>query len=221
MPGAPQYPSVHPSIHPSIHLSIYLSISLSLYRTPQIGGVGGTRALAHSIYYKYIYIYIYIINIYISIYIIDIICRYIPWWLKKNLDIDDMLRIVPAMMKCRRNPWGEKLPLSCWNWGISPFNEIGESMVCQWGEINRIFFSHQTWEVNGDESWAAIEKPALRPIISIMHPSLPHQAACRASEPQTSPGLRPLPATIANHLFKARYPLVISSLEKFPNWTSI
>ena len=46
MPGAPQYPSVHPSIHPSIHLSI----SLSLYRTPQIGGVGGTRALAHSIY---------------------------------------------------------------------------------------------------------------------------------------------------------------------------
>ena len=57
MPGAPQYPSVHPSIHPSIHLSIslslhpsiYLSISLSLYRTPQIGGVGGTRALAHSI----------------------------------------------------------------------------------------------------------------------------------------------------------------------------
>ena len=31
-------PSVHPSIHPSISLSLYLS-----YRTPQIGGVGGTR----------------------------------------------------------------------------------------------------------------------------------------------------------------------------------
>ena len=41
--------NIHPSIRPSIHPSIYLSISLSLYRTPQIGGVGGTRALAHSI----------------------------------------------------------------------------------------------------------------------------------------------------------------------------
>jgi len=37
--------SIRPSVHPSIHPSIYLS----LYRTPQIGGVGGTRALAHSI----------------------------------------------------------------------------------------------------------------------------------------------------------------------------
>ena len=112
---------------------------------------------------------------------------------------------------------GRKAPFELLKLGDFTFNEIGESMVCQWGEINRIFFfSHQTWEVNGDESWAAIEKSALRPIISIMHPSLPHQAACRASEPQTSPGLRPLPATIANHLFKARYPLVISSLENFP-----
>ena len=39
----------------SIYLSMYLSMSLprsvhlSLYITPQIGGVGGTRALAHSI----------------------------------------------------------------------------------------------------------------------------------------------------------------------------
>ena len=48
--------NIHPSIRPSIHPSIYLSISLSLYRTPQIGGVGGTRALAHSIY---IYIHIH------------------------------------------------------------------------------------------------------------------------------------------------------------------
>ena len=39
----PIYPSIHPSIHPSIYLSP------SLCRTPQIGGVGGTRALAHSI----------------------------------------------------------------------------------------------------------------------------------------------------------------------------
>ena len=38
------------SVYLSICLSIYLSIHLSLYRTPQIGGVGGTRALAHSIY---------------------------------------------------------------------------------------------------------------------------------------------------------------------------
>ena len=39
--------SLYLSIHPSIHPSIYLSPSLC--RTPQIGGVGGTRALAHSI----------------------------------------------------------------------------------------------------------------------------------------------------------------------------
>ena len=37
-------------IYLSVHLSLYLSLSLSIiYRTPQIGGVGGTRALAHSI----------------------------------------------------------------------------------------------------------------------------------------------------------------------------
>ena len=42
------HPSIHPPIHPSIHPSIYLSPSLC--RTPQIGGVGGTRALAHSIH---------------------------------------------------------------------------------------------------------------------------------------------------------------------------
>ena len=42
-------PSTYQSINLSIYQSIYLSISLSLYRTPQIGGVGGTRALAHSI----------------------------------------------------------------------------------------------------------------------------------------------------------------------------
>ena len=41
------YLSTYLSIHPSIHPSIYLSPSLC--RTPQIGGVGGTRALAHSI----------------------------------------------------------------------------------------------------------------------------------------------------------------------------
>ena len=41
------YLAIHPSIHPSIYPSIYLSPSLC--KTPQIGGVGGTRALAHSI----------------------------------------------------------------------------------------------------------------------------------------------------------------------------
>ena len=100
--------------------------------------------------------------------------------------------------------------------GFHPSTRLGSQWCVNGVKLIGIFFSHQTWEVNGDESWAAIEKSALRPIISIMHPSLPHQAACRASEPQTSPGLRPLPATIANHLFKARYPLVISSLENFP-----
>ena len=43
------YLSIHPSIHPSIHLSSSIYLSPSLCRTPQIGGVGGTRALAHSI----------------------------------------------------------------------------------------------------------------------------------------------------------------------------
>ena len=47
--GCQVHLNIHPSIHPFIHPSIRLSISLSLYRTPQIGGVGGTRALAHSI----------------------------------------------------------------------------------------------------------------------------------------------------------------------------
>ena len=57
--------NIHPSIRPSIHPSIYLSISLSLYRTPQIGGVGGTRALAHSINYIILY---HIISYYIVLY---------------------------------------------------------------------------------------------------------------------------------------------------------
>ena len=39
----------------SIYPSIFLSLSPSLYRTPQIGGVGGTGALAHSII---VYIYL-------------------------------------------------------------------------------------------------------------------------------------------------------------------
>ena len=39
--------NIHPSIRPSIHPSIYLSISL---QDPPNRGVGGTRALAHSIY---------------------------------------------------------------------------------------------------------------------------------------------------------------------------
>ena len=49
------YLSIHPSIHPSISLSvclsIYLSLSLSLplFTGPPKWGVGGTRALAHSI----------------------------------------------------------------------------------------------------------------------------------------------------------------------------
>ena len=47
--GCQVHLNIHPSIHPFIHPSIRLSISLSLYSTPQIGGVGGTRALAHSI----------------------------------------------------------------------------------------------------------------------------------------------------------------------------
>ena len=42
------YLSTYLSIHPSIHLSISLPLSAG---PPQIGGVGGTRALAHSIYY--------------------------------------------------------------------------------------------------------------------------------------------------------------------------
>ena len=42
--------SIHPSIHPSIYPSIYLSPSLR--KTPPIGGVGGTRALAHSINHR-------------------------------------------------------------------------------------------------------------------------------------------------------------------------
>ena len=54
------YLSIHPSIHPPIHLSIYPSLSLSLslsvslslspHSAPQIEGVGGTWALAHSIH---------------------------------------------------------------------------------------------------------------------------------------------------------------------------
>ena len=43
---------------------------------------------------------------------------------EKNLDIDDMLRILPAMMKCRRNPWGEKLQLSWADFG-SQWGKLG------------------------------------------------------------------------------------------------
>ena len=41
--------AIYLSIHRSIYLSIYQSINPSLHTTPQIGGVGGTRALAPSI----------------------------------------------------------------------------------------------------------------------------------------------------------------------------
>ena len=41
---------IYLSIDRSIYLSIYQSINLSLHTTLQIGGVGGTRALAHSIF---------------------------------------------------------------------------------------------------------------------------------------------------------------------------
>ena len=44
------YRPIYPSTYQSINLSIYLSISLSLQDPPN-RGVGGTRALAHSILY--------------------------------------------------------------------------------------------------------------------------------------------------------------------------
>lgn len=96
--------------------------------------------------------------------------------------------ILPAMMKCRGNPWGEKLnvtellklgDLRSQKSGFHPSTRLGsqwgvngESMVIycwitgDWmefdgdvynGGLTGFFFSHQTWEVNGDESWAAIE----------------------------------------------------------------
>ena len=55
-------PSIRPSIHPSIYLSLYLSISL---QDPPNRGVGGTRALAHSINYIILY---HIISYYIILY---------------------------------------------------------------------------------------------------------------------------------------------------------
>ena len=51
------YLPIYLSIYLSIDRSIYQSINLSLHTTLHRGGVGGTRALAHSIYMcKYIYL---------------------------------------------------------------------------------------------------------------------------------------------------------------------
>ena len=96
--------SIYLSIHPSIHLSIYLAclsncvssyrpiylsiyqsinlsiyLSLSLYRTPQIGGVGGTRVLAHSIWKNEIHVPNHQPVIYIYIYIIIISFITVSW----------------------------------------------------------------------------------------------------------------------------------------------
>ena len=72
------YLAIDPSTYQSINLSIYLSISLSLsLQDPPNRGVGGTRALAHSIWKNEIHVPNHQPVIYIYIYICIIIISFI------------------------------------------------------------------------------------------------------------------------------------------------